>query len=43
MAAGFYMLTRFLSIYILTDFNNATLTSLYIFQKTVECKHLLLR
>ena len=29
--------------YILTGFNNATLTSLYIFQKTVECKPPLLR
>ena len=28
---------------ILTDFKNATLTSLYIFQKTVVCKILLLR
>ena len=28
---------------ILTDFNYATLTSPYIFQKTVECKLLLLR
>ena len=27
---------------ILTDFNYATLTSTYIFQKTVECKLLLL-
>ena len=25
---------------ILTDFNYATLTSLYIFQKTVDCKQL---
>ena len=25
-------------VYILTDFNYATLTSPYIFQKTVECK-----
>ena len=29
--------------YILTDFNYATLTSPYIFQKTVECKLPLLR
>ena len=29
--------------YILTDFNYATLTSPYIFQKTVECKLHLLR
>ena len=29
--------------YILTDLNYATLTPLYIFQKTVECKLYLLR
>ena len=29
--------------HILTDFNYATLTSPYIFQKTVECKLILLR
>ena len=33
----------FYSSAILTDFNYATLTSLYIFQKTVECKLPLLR
>ena len=30
-------------LYILTDFNYATLTYPYIFQKTVECKLSLLR
>ena len=32
-----------LRLYILTDFNYATLTSPYIFQRTVECKLPLLR
>ena len=31
------------SIYILTDFKNATLSSIYIFQNTVVCKIPLLR
>ena len=35
--------SAFFKLYILTDFNNATLTSPYIFQKTVECKVSLLQ
>ena len=42
-SCGDFQSVHYFFYYILTDFNYATLTSPYIFQKTVECKLLLLR